>query len=476
MGDQLHTMNLVRLHKTVGVKVGSGNVGAGKAVQVGGGAPVVVQSMTMTDTADARATAPQCIELAEAGSEMVRVTVNVPEAAAAVPEIKQRMLDAGCTAPLIGDFHYNGHILLTKFPDCARALDKYRINPGNVGTGSRRDEQFATICKVAVDQNRPVRIGVNGGSLNQELVVAKMQENTDRDLGKTSEDIINECMVLSAIESTALAIESGLRKDQIIISCKTSRPRDLIAVYRDLAPKTDQPLHLGLTEAGMGVKGLVWSASAMGVLLNEGIGDTIRVSLTPRPGGDRREEVYAACELLQALGLRSFSPSVTACPGCGRTTSSTFQELAERIQDYIREKMPAWKTKYEGVETMTLAVMGCVVNGPGESKAANIGISLPGTGEAPNCPIFIDGQHATTLRGTYEELAGGVPASRGRLRRRQVRAPLTAKRTTSRALNVAPAGADAASSGPCTARGARRARSRRRSDRRLRSPSGRCRA
>ena len=396
-------MTLVRLHKTVGVIVGDGV--RAKRVQVGGGAPVVVQSMTMTDTADAQATAQQCVELAEAGSEMVRVTVNLPEAAAAVPEIKQRMIDAGCTAPLIGDFHYNGHLLLTKYPACAVALDKYRINPGNVGTGRRRDEQFATICKVANDNAKPVRIGVNGGSLNQELVVAKMQENTDRDLGKTSEDIINECMVLSAIESTDLAIESGLRKDQIIISCKTSRPRDLIAVYRALARQTDQPLHLGLTEAGMGMKGLVWSASAMGVLLNEGIGDTIRVSLTPRPGGDRREEVYAACELLQALGLRSFSPSVTACPGCGRTTSSTFQELAERIQGYVREMMPFWKTEYEGVETMTLAVMGCVVNGPGESKAANIGISLPGTGESPNCPIFIDGQHVTTLRGTYEELA-----------------------------------------------------------------------
>jgi (E)-4-hydroxy-3-methylbut-2-enyl-diphosphate synthase len=386
----------------VGVKVGR--------VQVGGGAPVVVQSMTMTDTADPVATATQCVELAEAGSEMVRVTVNTAEAAAAVPEIKQRMLDAGCTAPLIGDFHYNGHLLLTKFPACADALDKYRINPGNVGTGRRRDEQFSTICKVAVDHGRPVRIGVNGGSLNQELVVAKMQENTDRNLGKDSEEIINECMILSALESTALAIESGLRKDQIIISCKTSRPRDLIAVYRALAKQTDQPLHLGLTEAGMGMKGLVWSSAAMGVLLNEGIGDTIRVSLTPRPGGDRREEVYAACELLQALGIRSFSPSVTACPGCGRTTSTTFQELAERIQDYIRGQMPTWKTQYDGVETMTLAVMGCVVNGPGESKAANIGISLPGTGEAPNCPIFIDGQHATTLRGTYEELAAAFQA------------------------------------------------------------------
>lgn len=386
-----------KLHKTVGVRVGN--------VQVGGGAPVVVQSMTMTDTADAAATAQQCIELVGAGSEMVRVTVNVPEAAEAVPEIKQRMLDAGVTAPLLGDFHYNGHLLLTRYPRCAAVLDKYRINPGNVGTGRRRDEQFATICGVARDRGKPVRIGVNGGSLNQELVVAKMQENTDRALGRTSEEVINECMVVSALQSTDLALESGLGRDQIIISCKTSRPRDLIAVYRDLSRQTDQPLHLGLTEAGMGVKGLVWSASAMGILLNEGIGDTIRVSLTPRPGGDRREEVHAACELLQALGLRSFSPSVTACPGCGRTTSSTFQELAERTQAYIRERMPEWKTQYEGVETMTLAVMGCVVNGPGESRAANIGISLPGTGEAPNCPVYIDGQHATTLRGTYEELA-----------------------------------------------------------------------
>ena len=398
-------MSIVRLHRTVGVKIGGVGGSASGSVQVGGGAPIVVQSMTMTDTADARATATQCIELAEAGSEMVRITVNLPEAAAAVPEIKQRMLDAGCTAPLIGDFHYNGHLLLTNVPGCASALDKYRINPGNVGTGRRRDEQFSTICKVAMDHGKPVRIGVNGGSLNQELVVARMQENTDGNLGKTSEEIINECMVLSAVESTALAIDSGLRKDQIIISCKTSRPRDLIAVYRALARQTDQPLHLGLTEAGMGVKGLVWSAAAMGILLSEGIGDTVRVSLTPRPGGDRREEVYAACELLQALGLRAFSPSVTACPGCGRTTSTTFQELAERIQDYVREQMPMWKTRYEGVETMTLAVMGCVVNGPGESKAANIGISLPGTGEAPNCPIFIDGQHVSTLRGTYNELA-----------------------------------------------------------------------
>ncbi|HMF08421.1 MAG TPA: flavodoxin-dependent (E)-4-hydroxy-3-methylbut-2-enyl-diphosphate synthase [Thermoanaerobaculia bacterium] len=390
-------METKKRHATIGVRVGS--------VQVGGGAPVVVQSMANTDTADAAATARQCIELAQAGSEMVRVTVNVPEAAAAVPEIKRRMQDAGVEAPLIGDFHYNGHVLLTKFPAMARALDKYRINPGNVGKGARRDEQFATICGVARDNAKPVRIGVNGGSLNQELVMAKMQENTDRDLGRTSEEIINECMVLSALQSTELALQSGLRKDQVIISCKVSRPLDLIAVYRDLSSKTDQPLHLGLTEAGMGIKGLVWSSSAMGVLLSEGIGDTIRVSLTPRPGGDRREEVYAACELLQSLGIRSFAPSVTACPGCGRTTSTTFQELAERIQDYVREKMPEWKKERAGVETLTLAVMGCVVNGPGESKAANIGISLPGTGEEPHCPVYIDGQHFTTLKGTYDELS-----------------------------------------------------------------------
>src|SRR6188768_210438 len=387
----------VRLHRTVPVRVGD--------VQIGGGAPVAVQSMTMTETADAVATATQCVELAEAGSELVRVTVNTPEAARAVPEIKKRMLDAGCTAPLIGDFHYNGHLLLTRYRDAARALDKYRINPGNVGTGKRRDEQFATICKVAVDNQRPVRIGVNGGSLNQELVMAKMQENTDRGLGHTSEEIINECMVLSALQSTDLALESGLTRNQIIISCKVSRPRDLIAVYRNLAKRTEQPLHLGLTEAGMGVKGIAWSAAALSILLNEGIGDTIRVSLTPRPGGDRREEVYAACEILQALGLRTFSPSITACPGCGRTTSSTFQELAERVQTYVRTMMPAWKPIHPGVETMSVAVMGCVVNGPGESKAANIGISLPGTGESPNCPVFIDGVHATTLRGTYDELA-----------------------------------------------------------------------
>jgi len=383
--------------KTHGVKVGH--------VRVGGGAPIVVQSMTNTDTADVQATLKQTLELAEAGSELVRWTVNVPEAAAAVPVIKKRLLDAGCRVPIIGDFHYNGHVLLKKYPECATALDKYRINPGNVGAGQRRDEQFSTICKVAVDHGKPVRIGVNGGSLNQELVMSKMQENTDKNLGLESEDIINQCMVLSALQSTELALESGLRHDQIIISCKTSRPRDLITVYRDLSAKTEQPLHLGLTEAGMGMKGQIWSAAALGVLLYDGIGDTIRISLTPKPGGDRREEVYAACEVLQSLALRAFSPSVTACPGCGRTTSSTFQELAELTQNYIREMMPVWKTQFDGVETMTLAVMGCIVNGPGESKAASIGISLPGTGEAPRCPVYIDGKKDVTLEGTYDELA-----------------------------------------------------------------------
>jgi (E)-4-hydroxy-3-methylbut-2-enyl-diphosphate synthase len=395
-GFDANALKYVR-KKTYGVKVGN--------VMVGGGAPIVVQSMTNTDTANVAMTLQQTLELAEAGSEIVRWTVNVPEAAAAVPAIKKRLLHAGCNVPIIGDFHYNGHVLLTKYPECAKALDKYRINPGNVGAGQRRDEQFSTICKVAVDNGKPVRIGVNGGSLNQELVMQRMQENTDQNLGKDSEEIINECMVMSALQSTELALESGLRHDQIIISCKTSRPRDLITVYRDLASKTQQPLHLGLTEAGMGMKGMVWSAASLGVLLYEGIGDTIRISLTPRPGGDRRDEVYACCELLQALGLRSFAPSVTACPGCGRTTSTTFQELAERVQDYIRDMMPVWKTQYDGVETMTLAVMGCIVNGPGESKAANIGISLPGTGEAPRCPVYIDGKKDVTLEGTYDELA-----------------------------------------------------------------------
>lgn len=390
-------MPITTLHRTIGVRVGD--------IQIGGGAPVAVQSMTITDTADAEATATQCVELADAGSELVRITVNTPAAAEAVPEIKRRMRDRGCQTPLIGDFHYNGHLLLSRYPGCAAALDKYRINPGNVGTGSRRDKQFTTICQIARDHGTPVRIGVNGGSLNQDLVMAKMQVNTDQHLGRSSEEIINDCMVQSALESTALAIEAGLRPDQIIISCKVSSPRNLIAIYRELASQTNQPLHLGLTEAGMSLKGQVWSAAAMGVLLEQGIGDTIRVSLTPSPGGDRRNEVYAACELLQALGLRAFAPSITACPGCGRTTSTTFQSLAELIQRHVREMMPVWKTRYDGVEKMRVAVMGCVVNGPGESRAANIGISLPGTGEDPTCPVYVDGEHTTTLRGSYDELA-----------------------------------------------------------------------
>jgi (E)-4-hydroxy-3-methylbut-2-enyl-diphosphate synthase len=396
------TMSAGQRHRTVGVMVGD--------LRVGGGAPVVVQSMTNTDTADVEATVRQVLELARAGSELVRVTVNVEEAARAVPEIKRRLLDAACTAPLVGDFHYNGHVLLSRFPECAAALDKYRINPGNVGFGGKRDEQFATIVAIAAEHGKPVRIGVNGGSLDQALVTAKMEENTRRDLGRSSEEILEECMVLSALDSTEKALAHGLSRDQIIISCKVSRPNGLIAVYRELARRTEQPLHLGLTEAGMGVKGLVWSASAMGTLLAEGIGDTIRISLTPRPGGDRREEVYAACELLQALELRSFAPSITACPGCGRTTSTTFQELAERIEGYVREQMPAWKERYAGVEELKLAVMGCVVNGPGESRAADIGISLPGTGEAPNCPVYVDGQLFTRLKGSYDELAAQFQA------------------------------------------------------------------
>ena len=391
-------MPILQRRKTVAVRVGD--------IVVGGDAPIVVQSMTNTDTADVEATARQIIELAEAGSELVRITVNTAEAAKVVPDIARRIRDAGCGVPIIGDCHYNGHKLLSEHPECARDLAKYRINPGNVGAGKKRDAQFATICEIAAEHGKPVRIGVNAGSLNAELLTRKMQENTERDLGMTSDEIVNECMILSAVESVGLALECGLRTDQIIVSCNISRPTHLISIYRELARQTDQPLHLGLTEAGMGMRGLIWSAAPMGVLLAEGIGDTIRVSLTPSPQGDRCEEVYAACELLQGLGLRSFAPSVTACPGCGRTTSTTFQELAGDIQDYVRTRMPEWKTQHPGVENLTLAVMGCIVNGPGESKAANIGISLPGTGETPSCPVYIDGKKHTTLQGTHEELAG----------------------------------------------------------------------
>jgi (E)-4-hydroxy-3-methylbut-2-enyl-diphosphate synthase len=374
-------------------------------VQVGGGASVVVQSMTNTDTEDAPSTAAQIVALAQAGSELVRITVNTPKAAAAVPEIAQRVHDAGADVPIIGDFHYNGHRLLGNDPNCAEVLAKYRINPGNVGKGNKRDMQFETICKIAKDKGKPVRIGVNMGSLNQELVMEQMQANTDKDLSKTSEEVINDCMILSALQSTELAMAAGLGEDQIIISCKTSVPQYLIHLYRELSAKTKQPLHLGLTEAGMGMKGQIWSSTCMGVLLAEGIGDTIRVSLTPEPGGDRCEEVYAAQEILQSLGIRQFAPSITACPGCGRTTSTTFQELAADTQEYVRLRMPAWRDEFEGVETLTVAVMGCIVNGPGESKAANIGISLPGNGEDPVCPVYVDGEKHASYTGTKEELA-----------------------------------------------------------------------
>jgi len=374
-------------------------------VQIGGCAPVVVQSMTNTDTSDPESTAEQCAELAAAGSELVRITVNTAEAAAAVPEIRRRLDDVGCRVPLIGDFHYNGHLLLRQHPECARALAKYRINPGNVGRGSRGDDNFAEICGIAREHDKAVRIGVNGGSLDPELVKSKMAENTSQALGRTSEEVIDECMVISAVESAEAAVAHGLDPGRIVLSAKVSSPPHLIDIYRELSARTRQPLHLGLTEAGMGAKGLVWSASAMAVLLAEGIGDTIRVSLTPRPGGDRTEEVVAACELLQALGLRSFAPSVTACPGCGRTTSSVFQDLAQRVEKHVRTRIPEWREHHPGVENLTLAVMGCIVNGPGESKNANIGISLPGTGEEPSCPVFVDGERITTLRGSADEIA-----------------------------------------------------------------------
>ena len=373
-------------------------------VVIGGGAPVVVQAMTNTDTADAESTAIQCLELAQAGAELVRITVNTHEAALAVPEIRQRLDDAGCGVPLIGDFHYNGHVLLREYPATARALAKYRINPGNVGRGERRDEQFATICGIAADLGKAVRIGVNGGSLDSDLVAEKMRENTEQGRGLSSAEVLAECMVASAVRSTELALAHRLGRDRIVVSCKVSQPLELVDIYRELSHRLDQPLHLGLTEAGMGMRGLVWSSSAMAVLLAEGIGDTIRVSLTPRPGGDRREEVLAARELLQALGLRSFHPTVASCPGCGRTTSTVFQRLAERIESFVRERMSTWAAEREGVEGLRLAVMGCIVNGPGESKAANVGISLPGTGETPTCPVFVDGVQVATLKGTSAEL------------------------------------------------------------------------
>jgi len=367
-------------------------------VPVGSSTPIVVQSMTNTDTADARATADQVIALAAAGSQLVRVTVNNDEAAAAVPEIASRVADAGVAVPIIGDFHYNGHLLLAKYPSCAATLAKYRINPGNVG-GKRRDDNFRTIVSVAVDNGKPVRIGVNWGSLDQDLLTQMMDENGRRPEPLDARDVYIEAMLASALRSAELAEDVGLSHDRIIISAKVSGVQDLVEVYRRLAARCDFPLHLGLTEAGMGTKGIVASTAGLSILLAEGIGDTIRVSLTPKPNGDRTEEVFVAQQILQSLGLRSFAPQVTACPGCGRTTSTFFQHMAEDIQTYIRDQMPIWRERHPGVEDMKVAVMGCVVNGPGESKHANIGISLPGTFEEPKAPVYIDGKLATTLRG-----------------------------------------------------------------------------
>jgi (E)-4-hydroxy-3-methylbut-2-enyl-diphosphate synthase len=368
-------------------------------VRIGGGAPVVVQSMTNTDTEDATGTARQVEQLARAGSELVRITVNTPQAAAQVAEIRRRLDAAGCGVPLIGDFHYNGHKLLTQYPDCARALAKYRINPGNVGKGAKRDEQFATLIECALRYDKPVRIGVNWGSLDQELLARMMDENAKKDLPLEAGAVMREAVILSALESARAAEEIGLPAERIVISCKMSQVQDLIAVYRTLAARCDYALHLGLTEAGMGSKGIVASSAAMAVLLQEGIGDTIRVSLTPEPGGERTREVQVAQEILQTMGLRAFTPMVSACPGCGRTTSTVFQELADKIQTYLRQQMPVWREAHPGVEEMRVAVMGCVVNGPGESKHAHIGISLPGTGEVPVAPVYVDGKKTVTLKG-----------------------------------------------------------------------------
>ena len=378
---------------SVGVKVGP--------VTIGGNNPIVIQSMTNTDTADADSTAKQIQQLAAAGSELVRITVNTEEAAKQVAPIRDKLAAMGCDVPIIGDFHYNGHILLSKYPDCAEALAKYRINPGNVGFGRKKDSQFSTMIEKAIEYNKPVRIGVNWGSLDQELATRMMDDNAKLENPLDADDVMREALIVSALSSAEKAEEIGLSRDHIVLSCKVSGVQKLIAVYRDLAARCDYALHLGLTEAGMGSKGIVASTAALGVLLQEGIGDTIRISLTPEPGGDRAREVIVGQEILQTMGLRSFTPLVTACPGCGRTTSTVFQELADSIQAYVRSQMPIWREKYKGkgVEDLNLAVMGCVVNGPGESKHADIGISLPGTGEAPSAPVFIDGKKAMTLKG-----------------------------------------------------------------------------
>ena len=381
--------------RSVSVRYGS------REVIVGGDAPIVVQSMTNTDTADVIGTAIQVKELARAGSEMVRITVNTPEAAAAVIAIREQLDKMDVDVPLVGDFHYNGHTLLNDYPECAQALSKYRINPGNVGQGAKRDTQFAQMIEIAIKYDKPIRIGVNWGSLDQALLARIMDENAQRAQPWSAQAVMYEALVKSAIENAQRAEELGLGRDRIILSCKVSGVQDLIAVYRELAKRCDYPLHLGLTEAGMGSKGIVASTAALGVLLQEGIGDTIRISLTPEPGGDRTREVIVGQEILQTMGLRKFTPMVIACPGCGRTTSTVFQELADRIQSYLREQMPVWKNTYPGVEGMNVAVMGCIVNGPGESKHANIGISLPGTGESPAAPVFVDGQKTVTLRGEH---------------------------------------------------------------------------
>ena len=376
---------------SIAVKVGS--------VIIGGCNPVVVQSMTNTDTADANATAKQVQQLAAAGSELVRITVNTDEAAAMVATIREKLDSVGCYVPLVGDFHYNGHKLLIDYPECAQALAKYRINPGNVGFGKKRDNQFAIMIEQAILHNKPVRIGVNWGSLDQQLLTKMMDENAKQSTPLSADEVMQEALIISALQSAEQAEDIGLSRDNIVLSCKVSGVQKLISVYRDIAQRCNYALHLGLTEAGMGSKGIVASTASIGVLLQEGIGDTIRISLTPEPGGDRCNEVIVAQEILQTMGLRSFTPLVTACPGCGRTTSTVFQELAENIQAYVRSQMPIWREKYNGVEEMNLAVMGCIVNGPGESKHADIGISLPGTGETPSAPVFIDGKKTITLRG-----------------------------------------------------------------------------
>lgn len=386
-----HIPGATQRRASIGVRVGP--------YQIGGDAPVVVQSMTNTDTADVESTTAQVKALADAGSELVRLTVDTAKAAEAVPHIRDRLDGLGCAVPLIGDFHYNGHTLLTDTPACAEALAKYRINPGNVGFREKRDRQFQTMIEVAIKYDRPVRIGVNWGSLDQDLLAGMMDENAKLPEPKDAQAMMREALIESALRSAAMAEEIGLGANRIVISCKVSQVQDLIAVYGDLAVRCKYALHLGLTEAGMGSKGIVASTAAIGTLLQQGIGDTIRVSLTPEPGGDRTREVIVAQEILQTMGFRAFVPMVTACPGCGRTTSTVFQGLADKIQTYVRQKMPEWESHYEGVENMNLAVMGCIVNGPGESKHANIGISLPGTGEAPAAPVFIDGEKKMTLRG-----------------------------------------------------------------------------